>query len=639
MLFGPPYLPDPHELVSSKNDSNTGRRALKLDPETDKLWSQIESVFAHSCLHACHERISSQFEDAFKDAHKGCIVERARGVSPRISPTDVHPYESAGRKFETLWSTLEIREYWRDIQTRRVLLPILPQPDCFSDDYWFQNRMADELRPVRDAVREFLKTIGVVKEYHCLLATIISDFLNESSCEDRQEPAEKDPIAHSFRALFDGRPVPILLPQLREEFPEEDPETLLILRGYPYVLSELNRQLEPGSEFSEFIKNENTLEDSIDDEISCFVLGLTLLKGRDYILTMELGTWDQWRAARAISDCPISAGRWEQDIIVPAALKLISVSNPSYDRSRALIDGKLTITAKKILGWSLAQYNLMFLQGLLAKMADRIKGCSAASDAPDTVKTLQQTVHSHYQAYYETWKPDKMPESLDDPLPEQPLLAGVTSQLFNTYARFELITAASYGDRCSRHGQFDAARTHYQEALQFACNIEISSKFDATLWTRATRDFAINAQAETLNAIADLDAKQGKNLEAGAKLALHALQLKKYLNQPPDPFIHHTLGLIYLRQGKAAAALKHLKPITKLDFHAAPALLLDRGDAYRDTEQHQEAKTDWQEGWRIINTPEWQEHVKNALTPFEAQQEEAFRKALRERLGIQENDE
>lgn len=627
-------------LASLKNDSNTGRLALKIDPETGELTKNneitatlggIESVFQNSCLNACHERISGQFEDAFKAAHQGCIVERARGVSPRISPTDVHPYESAGRKFETLWSTLEIREYWRGIKNVSVYPDFLPQPDYFSDAYWFKNGMADELRPLRDAVREFLKTIGVVKEYHFLLAAIINDFLDESASEDRQEPAEKDPIAHSFRALFDGRPVPILLRQLGEEFPEEDPETLLILRGYPYVLSELNRQLEPGSQFSEACDD----EDSLDD--------LIFLAGRGYTLSMELGTWEEWTAARAISNCPITAGRWEQDIIVPAALKLISVSNPSYDRSRALIDGKLTITAKKILGWSLAQYNLMFLQGLLAKMADKVNSRlgSTFEDAPDTVKTqLQQTVQGCYQAYYETWKPDQMPESLNAPLPEQPLLAGVTSRIFETYARFEFGTALRNGKTCARHGQFDTARTHYHEAFDFAQQIARDSQFDATLWTHVTRQIAIYVQAEALKAIAALNATQGTNLEEGAKRALHALKLKASINLPPDPSIHSILGLMDLRQGNAAAALEHLKEAMKAPYlNTPPAFLLILGDAYRADEQHQIAKTVWEEGWRIINTPEWQETVKNELTTFEAQEEEAHRTELAERLGIQENAE
>lgn len=787
--------------------------------------SRIETFFLQLSHTACYQQLQPQFKEAFNAAHTRCLFQRDEGCKHSGIPKQHRQwYDSAGSLFESLWNAPEIRNYFSAFEQAGYFAYssigpercFKPPPDDYSllDEYWFPSGRADELRPLRDAVHEFLKTIGVVQEYHLLLGAIIEDFLRKDPCQARpeldedsadlarvntiynalgqptdymadylhdvliearnfpyrrehgeearqfrsqQELATNDPIVRRFLALFDVQPTST---------------NRLIRGGHPYILSELNRQLE-------------TLRNVLNEDDADYSAGKMEFFGRNSVadnMSLEFGSLEDWTKAQATSRCPITARRWEPDTIVPAALKLISFTNPDYgSESVMLYAGTRKVlgqAAKTILSWTFAQYNLMFLQGLLAAFAEMRKPSFesvSGTPATDTVKTELQKIaqvcyHSHYN---KTRTPDA----------RGMLLEGIASEIFTVYAINRLAKPFSDGRTCHRHKEFDAAEKHYREAIAAAKHIlkfcqhatlarwpEAANRrtsgahFDRQLifhpdlghyrklfqaqWVQEARRIAAAMAAAASYAIASIDLEQRKNLGEAAERARHALEAWPQADKPqilgtliyrrkgevaealghfeeaiadyqtakdlapdnaqllcelallytrvgkfdealaefqtalalapdnarglqalayiyamreqnleeavmfaqralelsgpetPPPQIACTrqvLGWLYLQQGEVEKALEELENRELYEECPSPLLYRVLGDAYKATEQHQDAKTAWQVGWDYANSPNWQEYVKNVFTPFEADQEKAYRTELRERLGIQEN--
>ena len=799
-------MQDVWNWLTSFTETETVDTETETVDEEFSLWKTVQ-FFLRLSHTACYQQLQPQFKVAFNAAHTRCLFQRYEGFKHSGIPKQHRQwYDSTGSLFESLWNAPEIRNYFSAFEQASSLADsrigpeccFKPPPDDYSlqDEYWFPSGRADELRPLRDAVHEFLKTIGVVQEYHLLLAAIIEEFLRKDPCEERpelheydvdtintlynalgnptpymgkylqdalietrnfrsrlenaeearnfrsrQELATNDPIVRRFLALFDG------------QLTFDGKQRSFLRGGDPYILSELNLQLE-------------TLRNVLNDEDNTDSVGELLFFSEDSVaddLSLEFGSLEDWTKAQANSRCPITAGRWEPDTIVPAALKLISFTNPNYGSESVMLDAGnrkvLGRAAKTILSWTFAQYNLMFLQGLLAAFAEMRKPSfesESGTPATDTVKTELQKIAQvcYYSHYNNTRTPDA----------RGMLLEGIASEIFAVYAINRLAKPFSDGHTCHRHKEFDAAKKHYQEVIAAAQHIlkfcasatqarwpnfknprswstldelqRITKRYQGLYpaqWVQKARRSAGVMLATATHAIADDDikkkaldawpqadkpqalapiylrkgdvaetlehfdealadyqtaknlapdnahvlhelahfykrtgnfdaaideyqialalapdnaeglyhlahiyAKRGQNLEEAVQFAQRALQLFPQTETHYIACARQVLGWLYLQQGEAEKAFNEL---ADLELHKYPSLIfyLVLGDAAKAAERHQDAEQAWNTGWQLANTPQWTN--RPGATPFEAQEEEAHRTELAERLGIQENAE
>ena len=173
-----------------------------------------------------------------------------------------------------------------------------------------------------------------------------------------------------------------------------------------------------------------------------------------------------------------------------------------------------------------------------------------------------------------------------------------------------VLSALGYVHR--RTGNFDTAVAEYQNANRLAPD-----------------------ETSPLFSLAYIYAMRGENLQEAVALIQRALPLFPQTEQHNIACARQVLGWLYLQQGEAEKALGELADPALQQF-ATPIFYLVLGDACKAAEQHQAAEQAWQAGLELANT-KWTH--RPGATPFEAREYETQRTQLRERLGIQENDE